>query len=198
MDIQRGLEKCSNGEIIIIDGLSLAEKSCEHLCDNEVPDEVTGLTKDQKDHIRKSWAIVCTMKTKFGVTLFANLFTKFPSAQQHFVQLKDITDMDVLRKSPKMKAHGFRVVSAFCSLVENLETPDVFIELLKNTGYSHGQRAMPIPHLYFEELGGIFLNTMDELLGDKFTPKAKDAWGVAYGFMCKVILSSMDEVQAPQ
>ncbi len=38
--------------------------------DNEVPDEVTGLTKDQKDHIRKAWGIVCTMKTKFGVTLF--------------------------------------------------------------------------------------------------------------------------------
>ncbi|XP_022092380.1 cytoglobin-1-like isoform X2 [Acanthaster planci] len=161
--------------------------------DNDVPDETTGLTKEQKEHIRKSWAVVCTMKTKFGVELFAKLFTNYPSSQQHFAQLKDLKDIDVLKKNPKMRAHGYRVVSAFCSLVENLDTPDIFIELLKNTGYSHSMRN--VPHHYFEELGLVFLEVMSEQLGDKFTPKAKEAWGLAYGFMCKVILGAMDEVE---
>ena len=39
--------------------------------ENDVADETTGLTREHKEHIRKSWEVVCTMKTKFGVELFA-------------------------------------------------------------------------------------------------------------------------------
>ncbi|XP_038048304.1 cytoglobin-1-like isoform X2 [Patiria miniata] len=161
--------------------------------DNDVPDEATGLTKEQKDQIKKSWDVVCTIKTKFGVELFAKFFERHPAAQQHFAQLKDMTDLEVLKKSSKMRAHGYRVVSAFCSLVENLDTPDIFIELLTNTGYSHSLRT--VPHHFFEDLGPVFLDVMTEQLGDKFTPKAKEAWGLAYTFMCKVILGAMDECE---
>ena len=36
MEIERGISRSSNGDILIIDGLSLAEKSCEHLCECDI------------------------------------------------------------------------------------------------------------------------------------------------------------------
>ena len=55
--------------------------------------------------------------------------------------------------------------------------------------------TLPSCVLFLQELGPVFLDVMSEQLGDKFTPKAKEAWGLAYGFMCKVILGAMDEME---
>ena len=62
--------------------------------------------------------------------------------------MKSINDIEVLIKSPKLKAHAIRVVSAINNLIENLDNPDVFVEMLKNLARSH--RASNVTKQNFE------------------------------------------------
>ncbi len=57
--------------------------------------------------------------------------------KQLFLTMKQIDDLETLIASPKLKAHALRVVSAINNLIENLDDPDVFVEMLKNLARSH-------------------------------------------------------------
>lgn len=161
--------------------------------DDDVIDETTGLTKQQKALIKKSWTYVLEDKLRIGVIIFIKLFKAFPASQQLFEKLKDYTDFEELARNKKMKAHATRVMAALTSLVENIDQPDILDELLRNTSVTHYRMRMP-PH-YFEDLGGVIIEALVENLGDKFTPKTKEAWLIYYGYMCRIMLEEMEELE---
>ncbi|XP_054763460.2 cytoglobin-1-like isoform X1 [Lytechinus pictus] len=158
--------------------------------DDDEIDETTGLTRQQKTLIKKSWSYVQEDKLRIGVLIFIKLFKAFPSSQQMFDKLKDFTDMEELARNKKMKAHATRVMAAFTSIVEYIDQPDILDELLRNTSITHYKLRMP-PH-YFEDLGGVIIEALSESLGDKFTQKTKEAWLIYYSYMCKVMLEEME------
>ena len=55
--------------------------------------------------------------------------------------MKDL-NLEQLEKSPKLTAHAFRVLAAIQNLIENLEDPEVFVEMLKNIARSHGDTGV--------------------------------------------------------
>ena len=76
-------------------------------------------------------------------SFYYSFFTAHPEYRLIFPAFRDIEDLEVLAKTPKLKAHAFRVVSTINNLIENLDTPDVFVEMLKNIGRSHQNRNIP-------------------------------------------------------
>lgn len=72
---------------------------------------------------------------------FFRLFKKYPEAQSLFRTMKDL-NLEQLEKSPKLTAHAFRVLAAIQNLIENLEDPEVFVEMLKNIARSHGDTGV--------------------------------------------------------
>lgn len=141
------------------------------------------LNEQQKTHLRTTWEVIFAKENrmKFAVSLFRNLFKAHPEYQQLFRSLRDIEDQQKLFKSAQLKAHGYRVVSTLNQMIESLETPDIFVEMLKNLARSHHGHG--VSRKQFEHLGPVLLETFAEYLEDKFTPKVKDSWLVAYGFI---------------
>ncbi|XP_071491972.1 globin C, coelomic-like [Diadema antillarum] len=160
--------------------------------DDDTPDENTGLTKQQKNLIQKSWNLVLEDKLNVGIALFINLFKAYPSSQDMFEKLRDITDFNELARNKKMKAHALRVMAAFNSMVENIDQPDILDELLRNTANTHYKLRMPAH--YFEDLGGVLLDTLGNHFGDKFTPKMREAWTTFYTYMTRILLEEMEEM----
>ncbi|XP_072043424.1 globin-1-like [Amphiura filiformis] len=149
--------------------------------------EDSRFTEQQKDLLRNTWKGVWNkdVKLKFSVSLFKNLFTAHPELQQLFRGMKEIEELETLIKSPKLKAHALRVVSSVNNLIENLDSPEVFVEMLKNLARSH--KGNNVSKLNFEQLGPILIMTMREFLGDELSPKATDAWVAAYTFIVESV-----------
>ena len=52
---------------------------------------------------------------------------------------------------------------------------------------------LPSP-IFTQNLGAVLLSTFEQHIGDKFTPKAKDAWLAAYTFIVDTIFQENQEL----
>ncbi|XP_072044577.1 globin-like isoform X2 [Amphiura filiformis] len=157
--------------------------------------EVGGpLTKQQKTHIRDTWALLYAKENrmKLGVDIFVCFFTTHPDYRKLFRAFRDEDDIQALAKTPKLKAHAFRVLSAINNLLEQLDDPEVFVEMVKNLARSHHGRN--VGAATFNDLGPVLLTSFGKSIGDKFTKKASDAWLAAYTFIVQTMMAEYDVI----
>ncbi|XP_072043425.1 neuroglobin-like [Amphiura filiformis] len=161
------------------------------MTDRDIPDEATGLSEKHKELLRQTWQVIYSQENRknFASTLFVKLFTVHPEAQSLFRTMKDL-NFEQLEQSPKLIAHAYRVLAAIENLITNLDDPEVFVEMLKNIARSHGDTG--VTRKNFEELGPVLVGAMGEILEDKLTPKAQEAWVLAYTFIVKAIWDEYD------
>ncbi|XP_072044575.1 globin C, coelomic-like [Amphiura filiformis] len=152
------------------------------------------LTVQQKTYIRDTWALLYDKpnRTKLGVDIFVCFFTTHPDYKKSFRSFRDDDDIQALAKTPKLKAHAFRVLSTLNDLLEQLDDPDVFVVMLKNLARTHNDRH--VAKETFKDLGPVLLTTFANHIGDRFTKKASDAWLAAYTFIVQSVMEEYDAI----
>ncbi|XP_002732485.1 cytoglobin-1-like [Saccoglossus kowalevskii] len=161
---------------------------------DDIPDEVTILTPKEVKAISESWKVVYAKKKENGVALFIRLFQSVPGSKSLFKNLDGIDDEEKLRNHPRLKAHGFRVMSSVNSLIESLEEGELLVQLLKDLGSSHSKNKVTSSH--FDALGPVIIWLLQKENGDSFTPAVKNAWLKGWGVMKSVIVGSLEEAYA--
>ena len=136
------------------------------------------MNTQQADLVRSSFALVQPIAPQAAALFYANLFEADPALRGLFTG-----DMD---------QQGVRLMSMIGAAVGMLDRPATLLPVLRKLGARHAGYGVTDTH--YGTVGAALLKTLDQGLGDAFTPDVREAWTVLYG----VIASTMQEAAHEQ
>ena len=135
----------------------------------------------QVELLEQSFEEVKPQANEFVDSFYENLFSANPEAKPLF----EHTDMANQKKM---------LLNSLVLVVENLRKPEVLDKALRGLGARHVKYGALPEH--YPLVGGALLTTFEQYLGEKWTPKTKEAWVGAYGAISEIMLDGADYSQA--
>ncbi|XP_027196289.2 uncharacterized protein LOC113790785 [Dermatophagoides pteronyssinus] len=159
----------------------------------QINDNEIELSEKEIQLVRDTWTVLRNDLAGFkflGAELLVRFFTKYPDYQQKFKSFKDIPinfqQNHSIRIDKKLMAHGTYVMYTIGMLVDNLEKPDIMIQMLKRLARNHYRRRISLKA--FEQLRDTLLEHLLDLLGQQiFNKKTMIAWRKAFGYLLREI-----------
>lgn len=130
------------------------------------------MTPEQKQMVKASWAQVLPIQETAAELFYGRLFDEYPEVQPYF---KD-----------DMKEQGRKLMAMLNTAVSGLDNLERLVEPLKALGKTHkgyGVRAED-----YDKVGAAFLWTLEQGLGDAFTPEVREAWTATYTTVARVMI----------
>jgi hemoglobin-like flavoprotein len=134
------------------------------------------LTPSQKELVKSSFAKVLPISDQAAELFYGRLFEIDPSLRPLFT-----TDM---------KEQGRKLMQMIAIAVRGLDDLGTLVPAVRDLGRRHVSYGVKDEH--YETVGAALLWTLQQGLGDEFTPETKEAWVVVYG----VLSSTMKEAAA--
>jgi len=94
------------------------------------------LTAHEKEIVRKTWALASKDVNATGLALFKQFFEDNPTYQSYF-PFRDVKTWEELSKDKRLKAHAANVLYYLSMLIDNLDDPEVFVEMVEKLARSH-------------------------------------------------------------
>lgn len=123
------------------------------------------MTPDQKILVKDTWAKVIPIADTAAMLFYGKLFEIDPSTQPLF----KAADMPEQRK---------KLMQAIGTVVAGLDNLAPLIPVLESLGRKHV--AYGVADKQYDTVGAALLWTLEQGLGDTWTPSVKDAWVAAY------------------
>ena len=130
------------------------------------------MTPEQKQLVRDSWAKVLPIQETAAELFYNRLFEQYPEVKPYF--------------QGDMKEQGRKLMAMLNVAVNGLDNLDTLIEPLKGSGKVHKDYGVQ-PEDY-DKVGASFLWTLQQGLGDAYTPAVEDAWLATYTTVAKVMI----------
>lgn len=102
--------------------------------------------------------------------------------------------MSEIRGNKKVLAHATNVLYVITSLVDNLDDPEVLVEMLKKQGLNHGKKG--IDHSMFVNLGVVIVRVLQNKLGSQMDSFATEAWKKTYGVIVSVVDQGLKDAKS--
>ena len=134
------------------------------------------MTPSQKELVKSSFAKVLPISDQAAELFYGRLFEIDPSLRPLFT-----TDM---------KEQGRKLMQMIAIAVRGLDDLGTLVPAVRDLGRRHVSYGVKDEH--YETVGAALLWTLQQGLGDEFTPETKEAWVVVYG----VLSSTMKEAAA--
>src|SRR5206468_10462125 len=122
------------------------------------------ITPEQVALVQSSFAMVVPIADTAGVLLYERIFALAPGSRSLF-------DADI-------RPQAARLMTAFGKAVEGLHQPETIVPFLVRLGARHRRYGVRAEH--FGVVGAALLWTLEQGLGDEFTPELRDAWSAAW------------------
>lgn len=126
--------------------------------------------------VRDSWARVVPIAPQAAELFYANLFARDPSLTHLF--------------RGDMRVQGQRLMAMIGTAVGRLHEPDTLLPMLRGLGQRHDGYGVQ-PH-HYDTVGSALLQTLEQGLGEAFSPAVRAAWVEVYG----VLAAAMQPVDA--
>nr|XP_025044647.1 neuroglobin-like isoform X1 [Pelodiscus sinensis] len=133
----------------------------------------------QKERIQESWRILHDSIARVGIIVFIRLFETHPECKDAFFLFRDIEDLQQLKMSKELQAHGLRVMSFIEKSVARLDQEDKLEHLAFELGRNHYRYSAPPK--YYEYVGVQFISAVQPILKERWTPELQEAWQVGSG-----------------
>ena len=136
------------------------------------------LSETQVEAVRESWALVLANPAgpnQVGVIAFKGLFKSAPETFKLFDSFNTIENW---QESRQYHHHCAVVVKIIGYIVKVLKDPELLEKNMDYMGMRHSMFEIH-PH-HFEILGQELVNAFGEILGEEFTPAAREAWALVY------------------
>ena len=130
------------------------------------------MTPEQKQLVRDSWAKVLPIQEAAAELFYKRLFEQYPEVKPYF--------------QGDMKEQGRKLIAMLNVAVNGLDNLYALIEPLKGSGKVHKDYGVQ-PEDY-DKVGASFLWTLQQGLGDAYTPAVEDAWLATYTAVAKVMI----------
>ncbi|KAL2098666.1 hypothetical protein ACEWY4_005146 [Coilia grayii] len=172
-----------------ISGLGLAPRQAPEPKSEE--DAVAHLTGDQIDMIKDSWKVIQEDIAKVGIIMFVRLFETHPECKDVFFLFRDVEDLERLRTSRELRAHGLRVMSFIEKTVARLDQMERLEVLALELGKSHYHYNAPPK--YYGYVGTEFICAVQPILKDKWTPELEEAWKSLFQYVTGIMKRGYEE-----
>ncbi|XP_053331274.1 uncharacterized protein LOC128505017 [Spea bombifrons] len=162
--------------------------------DLEVPElllPALALSTQQQQLLTESWRLIQEDIAKVGVIIFIRLFETHPECKDVFFLFRDVDDLDGLRRSKELRAHGLRVLSFVEKSIARLDNVTRLEELALKLGRSHYRYNAP-PR-YYQYVGMEFISAVRPILKDKWTPDVEEGWKGLFTYICAVMEAGYQE-----
>jgi hemoglobin-like flavoprotein len=138
------------------------------------------VTPTEKQLIRSTWAAVEPIQDVASDLFYARLFELDPKLAALFAE----TDM---------RRQGRMLMQTLAIVVKSLDDLSVVVPAVEALGRRHvGYGVQPED---YGTVGAAFLWTLEQGLGDAFTPEARAAWAGAYGIVSSVMIAAAEQVE---
>lgn len=135
------------------------------------------MDQETKYLVQQSWRQVVPIADAAGQLFYKNLFEQDPSLQPMF--------------KGDMQAQAQKLTTMITAAVSKLDDLDTLVPILQDLGKRHGGYGVLPQH--YDTVGAALLKTLEQGLGDDFTPQTKQAWVSVYGVMSNVMVASARE-----
>lgn len=139
------------------------------------------MTKDQIALMQKSWARVLPMKAQVGMIFYGKLFEAAPQVRHLF---KD-----------DVSAQAGKLVMILGYVVAKLNHMEELLPEVKKLGERH--RHFGAEPAHYEVVGQCLIETLEEGLGNDWTPEVRDAWVTAYNTLKNVMIVAQSPASMP-
>ena len=123
------------------------------------------MTPEQQDLVRESWQRFDPRPRQAGVQFYERLFELDPMVQQLFA------GVDMAEQERKLMAMLAQIVQA-------IDRPEDLVSSVAALGRRHVHYG--VKDADYESVGAALLWTLEQVLGDGFTPDVRAAWAEAY------------------
>ena len=130
------------------------------------------MTPEQQDLVRESWQRFDPTAREAGVQFYERLFELDPMAQQLFA------GVDMAEQERKLMAMLAQIVQA-------IDRPEDLVSSVAALGRRHVHYG--VKDADYESVGAALLWTLEQGLGDAFTPDVRAAWAEAYLMVATVM-----------
>lgn len=124
--------------------------------------------------VQGSWAKVAPIAPQAAALFYQNLFRLDPS-------VKDLFGSD-------MAAQGKRLMQMIGAAVGKLDDLPGLVPVLQDLARRHVAYKVEAGH--YHTVGTALLQTLEQGLGEAFTPEVKAAWAEVYGLITQVMLEA--------
>jgi nitric oxide dioxygenase len=133
------------------------------------------MTPEQVELVRTSFAKVEPIANDAVGLFYGRLFETAPEIQPLFAN----TDME---------KQGGMLMAALAGVVASLDNPGQLVPMAQGLGRRHAGYGVAEEH--YPAVGAALLWTLEQGLGDQFTPETRDAWTAAYGALSGVMIEA--------
>ncbi|TRY96262.1 hypothetical protein DNTS_013758 [Danionella cerebrum] len=144
-------------------------------------DAPSSLSPNQIQLIKESWRVIEEDIARVGIIMFVRLFETHPECKDVFFLFRDVEDLERLRTSRELRAHGLRVMSFIEKSVSRLDQLQRLHTLALDLGRSHYRYNAPPK--YFGYVGAEFICAVQPILQDKWTPEVEQAWKALFAYV---------------
>jgi len=134
------------------------------------------MTPEHKALVKESWAKVLPIQETAAELFYGRLFSEYPEVKPYF--------------KGDMKEQGKKLMAMLNTAVNGLDNLDGLIEPLKASGKAH--KGYGVKAEDYDKVGASFLWTLEQGLGEAFTPEVKDAWTVTYTTVASVMIEGAE------
>jgi hemoglobin-like flavoprotein len=138
------------------------------------------ITTTQIKLVQSSFEQVLPIADAAGVLIYERIFTLAPESRALF--------------AADIRPQAQRLMAAVKLAVEGLERLDEVGPYLVKLGARHVRYGVQPEH--FDVGGAALLWTLEQGLGDAFTPEVRDAWAAAWDVIATAMLTGMRQAQA--
>ncbi len=133
--------------------------------------------------VRQTWAQVMPIGDAAATLFYQRLFEIDPSIHALFHKV----DMPAQRR---------RLLDAVGFVVERLDSPETLAPVLADLGRRHD--GYGVKRVHYETVGEALLWTLEQGLGDAWTPTARAAWHAAYSMISGIMQRAAEAPDAPR
>lgn len=130
------------------------------------------LTPRQIDHVQRTFAQVRPIAATAADLFYNRLFSLDPSLRALF-------------RSGDMAKQGQMLMSVLGTAVMGLSNLEKLAPVVRNLGARHVGYGVKTEH--YATVGGALLWTLEQGLGEAFTPEVREAWTAAYELLSEVM-----------
>jgi hemoglobin-like flavoprotein len=139
------------------------------------------VTPAQIEEVETSFRLVAPIAEPAAKIFYDTLFAMDPALKPLFAG----TDM---------AAQGAKLMTAIGFVVGNLRRPEQLLPVVRELGRRHGGYGVRPGH--YATVGAALLSTLEQGLGQAFTPPRREAWAAAYGLLAGVMIEEAGQPAA--
>ncbi|XP_067098332.1 neuroglobin-like [Osmerus mordax] len=165
-----------------ISGFGLVPKQVGEVKE-EVP--IVHLSEKHREMITDTWRVIQEDIAKVGIIMFVRLFETHPECKDVFFLFRDVEDLERLRTSRELRAHGLRIMSFIEKSVARLNQMERLDQLILDLGKSHYRYNAPPK--YYSYVGAEFIRAVQPILKDNWTPQVEEAWKTLFLYITTIM-----------